>query len=325
MTIATTGPRPADAPWYSRRPWLVVLLAGGALLLISSVVTGITEDTVLMPAVILVGSFLVPVATVAFALTRKHDGHLSAETILLAFLLGGTLGLVSAALLETYLLPRADGTFLMVGLIEEVTKGAVLLGVAHWCVKSRKPLDGLVLGAVVGAGFAAFESSGYALNVLLSHVASHPVLNILETEASRAILSPFGHITWTALLGGALFYTAREDGRFRLTKGLFWTFAGVVALHAAWDASYGWSIVVTQGLVGDGWSWTLPNASHWVGSPTGDDLAVFNIVYNGLLIINATIGAMWVAHKHRFFQRLRPAEPAPAPAVVVTAAPPLAS
>jgi hypothetical protein len=49
----------------------------------------------------------------------------------LGFLLAGTLGVVGTALAETYLVPAASGTFIAVGVIEELGKGAVLLLVAH--------------------------------------------------------------------------------------------------------------------------------------------------------------------------------------------------
>ena len=51
------------------------------------------------------------------------------------------------------------------------------------------------------------------------------------------MLAPFGHITWTALIGGALFASSR-GGRFHVTRGLVLTILGVVALHALWDQSY---------------------------------------------------------------------------------------
>ena len=71
----------------------------------------------------------------------------------------------------------------------------MLLAVAH-LVHHREPRDGMVLGAIVGAGFAAFESSGYALQTILDHIDERPVFNILETELFRALLAPFGHISW---------------------------------------------------------------------------------------------------------------------------------
>ena len=208
-------------------------------------VTEVTDDTILVPTVIIVGSFMVPVTMAAFALSRRRDGYLTTEEVVLGFLLAGTLGVVATALLETYLLPSASGTFIAVGWIEELGKGAVLLLVAHQ-VHHREPRDGMVLGAVVGAGFAAFESAGYALQTLLDNVDDKSVVAILEIEAFRAVLAPFGHITWTALIGGALFASSRA-GRFHVTRGLVLTILGAVTLHALWDQSYGWAVMITRG------------------------------------------------------------------------------
>jgi RsiW-degrading membrane proteinase PrsW (M82 family) len=144
------------------RLWKLLLAGGLVTWLIAALVTEITEDNILVPTVIIVGSFMVPVTMAAFALSRRRDGYLTTEEVVLGFLLAGTLGVVATALLETYLLPAASGTFIAVGVIEELGKGAVLLLVAHQ-VHYREPRDGMVLGAVVGAGFAAFESAGYAL------------------------------------------------------------------------------------------------------------------------------------------------------------------
>ena len=70
---------------------------------------------------------------------------------------------------------------------------------------AHAPREGMIIGATVGAGFAAFESSGYALKAFLENADDHGVLNIVGTEAVRAVSAPFGHIMWTAILGGALF------------------------------------------------------------------------------------------------------------------------
>ena len=140
------------------RLWKLLLAGGVVTWLIAAIVTELTDDTILVPTVIIVGSFMVPVTMAAFALSRRRDGYLTTEEVVLGFLLAGTAGLVGAALLETYLLPQASGTFIAVGTIEELGKAAVLLFVAHRVVH-REPRDGMVLGAVVGAGFAA--RSGY--------------------------------------------------------------------------------------------------------------------------------------------------------------------
>jgi protease PrsW len=283
--------------------WAFVLVGGTLVWLLAAGITVITEDKILVPTVILIGSFLVPVTVITWAMGLPRAGELTPRVVFLGFLTGGTLGVLAAALLETYLLPDDVGTFLSVGLIEESTKALALLGVAH-LVRTRGPRDGMVLGAIVGAGFAAFESAGYAFNSVIEHLDDHPIANIMETEFSRAILAPFGHILWTALVGGALFAGVSAAGRFRVTWELVGTFLGVVLLHAAWDASYGTAVVLAQGLVGTGWELEWPNTSSWIGAPTQEDLVVFNAGYDVLLAVNAIIGTWWVVHTYRRHTRL---------------------
>ena len=101
-----------------------------------------------------------------------------------------------------------------VGLIEEAVKLAAL-----WLLARRLPRytmrDGIVLGATVGFGFAAFESAGYAFNALFTD-SGLSLINVVETEVLRGILTPVGHGLWTAILGGALFGAAARRGRLRL-------------------------------------------------------------------------------------------------------------
>jgi RsiW-degrading membrane proteinase PrsW (M82 family) len=252
--------------------------------------------------VILLGSFVVPVTVVVFAMSRDRADQLPPMVMFLGFLAGGTVGVLSSALLETYYLPHGKGTYLSVGLIEETAKALVLLAVAHQVVE-RGPRDGMVLGAIVGAGFAAFETSGYALSTLLKHLDDHGLMSVVDTELTRGILAPFGHILWTALVGGALFESAQRTGAFRLTSRLFWTFVGVVAVDGLWDASYGAAIVVTGGLVGGDWSFSWPGVADWIGTPTGNELQVFRVVYDVLLALNALVGSIWIVRSYRTYSR----------------------
>jgi hypothetical protein len=184
-------------------------------------------------------------------------------------------------------------------LIEEVSKGAVLVAVA-WRLRERTVHGGMVLGATIGAGFAAFESTGYAFYAYVQHTNDHPELNILQTEVSRAMLAPFGHLTWTALLGGALFAaSARANGGFRFTMRVGWTLAGVAALHGAWDATYGWAIWITQGLLGSGWVADWPDASYWEEVPTPKELWVFHVMYDVALALNGLVGVLWIIRSWR--------------------------
>ena len=282
-----------------RSLWKVLLAVGAVVWIISSVITGVTQDTILVPSVVLLGSFLVPTTMVAFALSRPRRNHLTLEAVLLGFLGGGTLGVCFAALTEVYLLPTAYGTFFGVGVIEESAKAIVLIAVAR-TVPVHDPREGMILGATVGAGFAAFETSGYALKAFLENADDHGVLNIVGTEAVRAVSAPFGHIMWTAILGGALF-AAWAGRRPNSTRRLWLTFLGVVVLHAMWDASNGWAITLTQGILGDGWTLDWPKTKDWVGFPTGQELEVYNAISFALLVILASIGTLWLVRRWRAY------------------------
>jgi protease PrsW len=279
--------------------WKLLLAVGAAVWIVASVITGVTEDTILVPSVVLLGSFLVPTTMVAFALSRPRQNHLTIETVLLGFLVGGTLGVCFAALTEVYLLPTAYGTFFGVGLIEETAKAIVLVLVAR-SLPLYDPREGMILGATVGAGFAAFESSGYALKAFLENADDHGVLNVVGTEAVRAVSAPFGHIMWTAILGGALF-AAWAGGRPHLTRRVCLTFLGVIVLHAMWDASNGWAITLTQGILGDGWTLDWPKTKDWVGFPTGQELEVYNAISFVLLVVIASIGTWWLLRRWRAY------------------------
>jgi RsiW-degrading membrane proteinase PrsW (M82 family) len=288
-----------------RHPALLVVIVGAVMWGVTCAVTAITDDTILVPTVILGGSFLVPAAVVTAALVRvdrQRDGAaLDATTIVLGFFAGGAVGVVLAGLLETYLLPSQDGTFLVLGIIEEATKAVIVMLVA-WRVATRRPLDGMVLGAVVGAGFAAFESSGYAFDAYLQHGAKHPFLDLLQTELSRALSAPFGHVIWTAILGGALFAACRGRS-FRVTVGMLGTFAGVVLLHTAWDASYGWSIILTKAATGHGFDLSWPSTSAWVGQPSRGQLVAFDAIYYGFIAAIGGIGLYWFLRRWRQYSR----------------------
>ncbi len=161
----------------------------------------------------------------------------------------------------------------------------------------------MVLGAVVGAGFAAFESAGYALQTLLDNLDHQTIVAILEIETLRAVLAPFGHITWTALIGGALFASSR-GGRFHLTRGLVLTVLGVILLHALWDQTSGWAVMLTRALVmGEGWHVAWPNAQLWIIPPTGAHLIWFNAIYDVILGVLSVIGSAWIVLAWRHYGR----------------------
>ena len=80
----------------------------------------------------------------------------------------------------------------------------------------------------------------------------------------------------------------------------------MITLHALWDQSYGWGILLTQGLRDGVWELDWPATEDWVGVPTGNELLVWQVIYDGLLVINAAIGASWVLHNWRKYRTSEP-------------------
>jgi hypothetical protein len=128
MADAATGTR---AHGRGGRQWLRVFLGGLLLWAASVVVTFWTGNANLVPTVILLGSFLVPVTFVVYAFQRYADQVLTTQRIFTAFLYGGAVGVLGASILEAEFLKQPSGlTYVGVGLIEEAVKLAALWLVA---------------------------------------------------------------------------------------------------------------------------------------------------------------------------------------------------
>src|SRR5437588_8852665 len=200
-------------------------------------VARLTRNIILLPTIVLLGSFLVPSTAVVWYLDHDPSPALSPRRIVTAFLIGGTMGVLGASLLEYWLVKVGLVGAFEVGLIEEFVKGVfivvVALGISRFHIR-----DGMVLGATVGFGLAALESSGYALAALFVVQGNQLVLSlnsVIFTELVRGVLAPFGHGMWSAILGGAIFAAARRGG-LRVTWVILGTYLLVSALHGAFDS-----------------------------------------------------------------------------------------
>src|SRR3989440_10061331 len=142
-------------------PWWAVFLGGLVLWGATIVVARITHNIILLPTIVLLGSFLVPVTAVVWYLDHDPSPALSPRRILTAFIIGGVIGVLGASLLEYWLVRAGLVGAVEVGLIEEFVKGAFIVVVALG-IRGFHIRDGMVLGGTVGFGFAALESSGHA-------------------------------------------------------------------------------------------------------------------------------------------------------------------
>jgi protease PrsW len=303
-SITDTPPR---AP---RRMWLRMFITGLVLWVLTVVVTFITGNPNLVPTLVLLGSFLVPVCFVVWAFGRRHSGEVTAELLFSTFVTGGVLGVLAASLLESYLLHPSPWLFLGVGLIEEAVK---LLALAFLTrnLAHKYARDGMILGAAVGFGFAAFESAGYAFTALFTEQGLS-LMQLVQTELLRGLLAPVGHGLWTAILGGVLFRTAAVGGRLRLSGALVGWYVVVAGLHALWDASRPIAVWLTLLLTASQVQWALIRMGR-VPQPTQAQVHTFTMINWGLLLLDALVGVAILRGRWRQALALDHTQPAPGP------------
>ncbi|MBI2854842.1 MAG: PrsW family intramembrane metalloprotease [Chloroflexi bacterium] len=194
------------------------------------------------PTVILLGAFAIPMAFVAYFYSQEREldqqvhSLLPLTLLLVCFLIGGTVGIIVAGVLEHQILNDLDIPGLLgVGLIEESAKLILPLAIyLRWSYRSEA--DGLLFGVAAGMGFSALETAGYGMVALIDSQGS--VGSMQEVLLVRGFLSPAGHAAWTGLVCAVMW---RERGR---TGHLFnWKPVGmflfVVLLHTAWNIGSG--------------------------------------------------------------------------------------
>ncbi|MEI6621299.1 MAG: PrsW family glutamic-type intramembrane protease [Actinomycetes bacterium] len=308
---------PALLTGLTHNTWWRVLLIG-AFAWVGSILASIyTGDTILQPATILIGSWLVPFSLLVLImeyvtrrwLTESGQTALVPHRLLLAFAAGGALGVWPAAAIE-YTLSKVipDGFFLSVAISEEVVKLAIVWMLAGGLAFYTRR-DGMLLGAAVGLGFSAVESLGYAYEVSKLDGGVNEAA-IIATEIQRGLLTPVGHALWTSLVAGALFAAAR-NGRLRPSWSLLGWLAVAIGLHVNWDTCQGWAVLLVARWLNQSVSLTeyrlgtLPNL-------TEVQSVVLGVVRNVMLGVNAAIGLLFARYQWRKGARI-PAVSAPEP------------
>lgn len=190
-----------------------------------------------LPGLVMLGAFAMPVVVLIFFFEINLFRNIPFYKVIKYFILGGALSLIVAILffsLEFNTDIRTYSGALMVGVIEETAKAAI---VALFIFKSKNCnyiLNGLLIGAAVGAGFAAFETAGYILRYGLNY----GVANMLYVIKLRGFLAPGGHVAWAAIEGAALMFVKgfeKIDKKHLNDKRFLLICLIPVVLHGIWD------------------------------------------------------------------------------------------
>jgi protease PrsW len=215
--------------------WRVLFVALGTCALLR---IGIAEFPNFFPGLVVIGSFVVPLAVVILFFELNTPKNVSAYQVGKLLLLGGALSLILTSVLVKVLPGSGAGDLvpaMLTGVLEETGKALVLLVVVG-NARYRWQLNGLLFGAAVGAGFAGFESAGHAFSLATSIDGTLGVIHL------RGLLAPGGHVIWTAMVGSAI-WKAKGDKPFQFGMLLApvvirrWAIAAV--LHGLWDTAIG--------------------------------------------------------------------------------------
>jgi protease PrsW len=118
----------------------------------------------LIPGLIMMGSLAVPLATVILFFELNVPRNISFNRVLMLVASGGVVSLFVA--LVGFQVSNLDWLGASsAGIVEEIGKVLAVIIVAR-SFRGRYILNGLLFGAAVGAGFAFFESAGYAFDYL---------------------------------------------------------------------------------------------------------------------------------------------------------------
>ncbi|WP_434432686.1 PrsW family glutamic-type intramembrane protease [Lactiplantibacillus paraplantarum] len=240
----TTTPALADVSDEWAKPWLFSRILLGFLLafvVLLYMVDGFDNSNAI-PGLILVGAFAVPFSGLVFFFEANAFKDISLFEVVKVFFIGGIFSMVVTLFLYQFVTFSSTSQIfgvltlkdsLSIGLVEEL--GKVLI-VSYFIsqLDVRHVLDGILIGAAVGAGFAAFETAGYIYG------AGNQLVAVAILRGWSAI---GGHLVWAAIAGGAIMIVKR-DQPFKFSQLLdtrfLVFFVLAVLMHAAWD----WNITI---------------------------------------------------------------------------------
>ena len=253
-----TIPDPNTLTSECPRPWLYTrvlafFLLTTALLFVANVLTNPGQFS----NVLVIGAFAVPFTVLVFFFEFNVFRNISFYTIIKALFIGGALSLIATAILPSFWfqgITSVSDAF-VAGVGEEVAK----LLVVYWILKRNRAypyiLNGLLIGAAVGAGFAIFETAGYGMAYFLGGDNTWIGKESMFVLALRNCLAPGGHVVWAAISGAGLLLAARHEplSAVMLRRRPLWAaFLVSVVLHVLWDLPFfdsewwrvGWMLVL---------------------------------------------------------------------------------
>ncbi|MEI6713487.1 MAG: PrsW family glutamic-type intramembrane protease [Verrucomicrobiota bacterium] len=275
-------PNIADVSSEWPKPWFFLRMLIFGLITLVGFCLGLEffNNPKMIPGLIIVGAFFVPLTCVSLFFEINVVRNISLYQLIKLIVGGGIVSIVIALFL--FAVTDLHQTFLgatSAGVVEEIAKVLAAVFIVRSAAQYKWILNGLLVGAAVGAGFAGFESAGYMFEALLGGLSSNEGLGAFyQTLFVRAVFAPFCHVVWTASVVGGL-WRVKGDLPFHfnmlLHKDFLRILAFVVLLHMLWNSGMLW-VTPTNANVFKG------QIYFWVTSIVGSWYLVFLLVEEGL-------------------------------------------
>lgn len=232
---ALTSPREDEIcskwpkPWLYSRVFILFSITFIGLLALLRVFRNILA----YPGIVFIGALVIPFSLLVFFWEVNAPRNINIFDVVKIFFLGGISSLLITMILHSIVIVGDIDFYgaIMIGIIEELAKFIVVIYFSRGS-KRKYILNGLLLGAAVGSGFAVFETAGY---VFAYGFEVHTMMRVIYT---RGVLAFGGHIVWAAISGAAL-VMVKEDNRLSmkhiLNPKFLKYFITAIALHAIWD------------------------------------------------------------------------------------------
>ena len=247
------------------RPWLysrvlIIFAISFFLLHICWLQEGADASSNLYPGMLVTGALAVPMTMLMFFYECNQFRNIPFLKVLYYMLMGSCISILITFIL-TYIfdwavsytveVPRQTSSILPIrsstlqlepllarhpmielavkAVIEEIGKVLVIFIFLRQYRRQCYVLTGMLIGAAVGAGFAVFESAGYASG-------SAELVSMILT---RGVLSPGCHIAWGALIGSCTMLLCNPPLRYRflINPKFIVLFILISGLHCLWNLS----------------------------------------------------------------------------------------
>lgn len=221
-----------------RKPWLFArfFLVGVVLVALMYGFQYIALSDAIIAMLMFVPAFIAPITILLFFWEMNIPRNISLLDLMKYVLFAGATSCTLTFIIRDIMLVSYDTRAYIAAPIPEELAKFILVFIIIKKLNCKYILNGLLIGASVGAGFAAIESAGYAFGNLFSYgslTAMHSV-NLL-----RAVLAIGGHSVWASMYGAALVAVKDETdmklGQILWNKMVVLTFLYAVILHTIWN------------------------------------------------------------------------------------------